>query len=162
MLIAYRLRCQFSDPNSGQLEALYRRQGYFFCLKECSMFWLDSSNTGVTFEKGINPHAQGQVHSHHTFTSHRHKSGLLQTGSFGSPLMLESRFDLWPQERPAAASLMFCGHTNVLQTVWPLEAAGKLQSEPSKDAFKGSATLNAASGPFGSSRSALVWALWCF
>lgn len=42
---------------------------------------------------------------------------------------------------------MFCENTNVLQTVWPLEAAGKLQTEPSDDAFKGSATLNAAPSP---------------
>lgn len=43
---------------------------------------------------------------------------------------------------------MFCENSNVLQTVWPLEAAGKPQSEPSDDVFKGSATLNAALGPF--------------
>lgn len=42
---------------------------------------------------------------------------------------------------------MFCENTNVLQTVWPLEAAGKLQTETSDDAFKGSATLNAAQSP---------------
>lgn len=42
---------------------------------------------------------------------------------------------------------MFCENTNVLQTVWPLGAAGKPQSEPSNNAFKGSATLNAAYGP---------------
>lgn len=42
---------------------------------------------------------------------------------------------------------MFCENTNVLQTVWPLEAAGEPQSELSDDAFKGSATVNAASGP---------------
>lgn len=43
--------------------------------------------------------------------------------------------------------MMFCENTNVPRTVWPLEAAGQPQSEPSDDAFKGSATLNAASGP---------------
>lgn len=40
---------------------------------------------------------------------------------------------------------MFCQNASAAQTAWPLEAAGQPQSEPS-DAFKGSATLNAAMG----------------
>lgn len=40
---------------------------------------------------------------------------------------------------------MFCQNASAVQTAWPLEAAGQPQSE-SSDAFKGSATLNAAMG----------------
>lgn len=40
---------------------------------------------------------------------------------------------------------MFCQNASAVQTAWPLEAAGQPQSEP-LDAFKSSATLNAAMG----------------
>lgn len=103
---------------------------------DTDVFRLEPSNTGVTFQ-GMNPHTQAPP-STHTIHIHRHKSSLLQKGSFRSPLMLERRFDLWPQERAAGVPLMFCQNATLVQTAWPLEAAGQSQSEPS-DTFKVSA-----------------------
>lgn len=133
-----------TDPLSGIYLMIQREYniwlfhlGHNYCCSVCfhaevyDMFWLDSSNTVVTFQKGF----------------------------FRSPLMLVSGFDLWPQQRTARASLMFCENTNVLRTVWPLEAAGQTQSDKR---FQRLCHPERCFGPFGSSGSASVWDLWGF